>query len=463
MKNLFQHPASMVKTKLKKRLAALKSLSSLNNNAQVSANQKTFMKECSNWLEKIITNYGKLKQYLTFSLLDLKDKSLFNEFRLTESGDIFKGEGNTDYSNGYGISFMSNGDLVEGKFVNGSLCQGMARILYNNGEFYTGQVSQFGSRNGQGVYYYSNGDIYDGQFVDGKRIGSSRLRFKDNSEYIGQFIDDQADGNGIYTDKHGNRFMTVSHDHNDPSFEGIKNGFFLRGRLYGLGEIIFKNGDLYKGQFKGTKRDGYGEMKYLTPVNGLDISELGEYKGHWRQDKRDGYGKMEYMNNCEFKGNWQNDQKHYGEFTFQDGSIYHGNFKNNQFDGYGKISIQRGLIIEGVFKNGEIGPTGTITFTNGNVFTGEIVDQEIGKQGTLKYPNGDVYTGFFDDGRKQGFGVMVYANGSKYEGRWDNDMREGEGKLFDADTNRYFEGNFTMNKPDGYGKMYWLTKPFSKH
>lgn len=60
----------------------------------------------------------------------------------------------------------------------------MVRILFSNGEFYTGEISKGGARNGQGVYYYANGDVYDGKFVNNKRIGNSRLIFSDCSEYI---------------------------------------------------------------------------------------------------------------------------------------------------------------------------------------------------------------------------------------------------------------------------------------
>ena len=167
--------------------------------------------------------------------------------------------------------------------------------MYKNGEYYTGQVSKNGTRNGHGIYYYSNQDVYDGQFVDNIRIGKSRLRFNDGSEYIGQFMDDQADGHGIYTDIKGNRYMSLSGENETGEFRN--NGNFLRGRLYGLGELNFKNGDYYKGLFKGTKRDGYGEMRYYTPDHNMDIAQLGEYLGYWKQDKREGQGKMQYLNN----------------------------------------------------------------------------------------------------------------------------------------------------------------------
>ena len=169
-------------------------------------------------------------------------------------------------------------------FAQGVLERGMAKILYEGGEYYVGQVARGGDRNGQGRYFYANGDVYDGQFVNNKRVGKSRLIFKNGGEYIGQFIDDEADGHGIYTDKAGNRFMSVSTDPLHKVEKGEKAGFFLRGRLYGKGEIIFKNGDSYVGNFKGTKRHGYGEMSYNAPISSSDYSNMGVYKGNWKNE-----------------------------------------------------------------------------------------------------------------------------------------------------------------------------------
>lgn len=157
-------------------------------------------------------------------------------------------------------------------------------MLYRNGEFYNGKVERGGSRAGHGIYYYANGDVYDGEFVKNLRIGKSRIIFNDGSEYIGQFIDDEADGHGIYTDKAGNRYMSVTVDPSDPDQKALKAGFFLRGRLYGRGEIIFKNGDHYLGNFKGSKRNGFGVMKYNAPGPDEDFTNTGVYKGNWKNE-----------------------------------------------------------------------------------------------------------------------------------------------------------------------------------
>ena len=205
MKNLFIKPLDIMKSKLEKRLNAINMLIPTNKYIKLSGNQSTFIKECRKWLEKAINTD-----------IIVADESFINEFNLTESGDIYKGDNNKEYAHGNGVWFTQQNNLVEGKFFFGAIEKGLAKILYSNGEFYSGQVNRGGDRNGQGVYFYSNGDVYDGQYINNDRIGQSRLRFADGSEYIGQFIDDEADGHGIYTDKHGNRYMSIAKEQNAP-------------------------------------------------------------------------------------------------------------------------------------------------------------------------------------------------------------------------------------------------------
>jgi hypothetical protein len=42
--------------------------------------------------------------------------------------------------------------------------------------------------------------------MNDKRVGKGKMTFKDQSTLISQFIDDQADGHGIYDDSFGNSF-----------------------------------------------------------------------------------------------------------------------------------------------------------------------------------------------------------------------------------------------------------------
>ena len=144
---------------------------------------------------------------------------------------------------GQGIFKTEVGDIFEGECKNGELMAGTTKIMYAKGEYYEGNVVD-GKRQGQGAHWYSNGDRFEGDWVNNMRVGKGSLKFLQGGEYIGQFIDDQADGHGLYTDEFGNRYESQIHENKKDS------GYFLKGRLYGKGEIKFKNGDSYQGEFK---------------------------------------------------------------------------------------------------------------------------------------------------------------------------------------------------------------------
>jgi len=257
-----------------------------------------------------------------------KEINVFKTIKLTISGDLFLGEVENGQANGYGIILTNINLLIEGNFRDGVIEEGKVRILYPDGEVYSGLVKEGGIRQGEGIHYYSNGDIYDGEFMENQRVGKSRLRFHDGSEYIGQFIEDTADGHGLFTDKEGNRYMSLADDqsHNKEDSKKIVNGYFLKGKLYGKGEIKYKNGNCYIGILKGTKRHGKGNMMIITSKNENDRLDIGEYEGEWVRDKREGFGRMNYANGEVFEGTWQGDLRYKGELTEGNGQTYEGRF-----------------------------------------------------------------------------------------------------------------------------------------
>jgi hypothetical protein len=55
-----------------------------------------------------------------------------------------------------------------------------------------------------------------------------------------------------------------------------------------FGKMVYKNGDIYEGQFDGSRRDGVGKM----------ICQNGDiYDGEWDSDQYDGKGTIKYANN----------------------------------------------------------------------------------------------------------------------------------------------------------------------
>jgi hypothetical protein len=56
----------------------------------------------------------------------------------------------------------------------------------------------------------------------------------DGSEYIGQFINDEAEGHGIFTDRQGNRYMTLLDGEKSKQGEKsfAKSGYFSQGKIF---------------------------------------------------------------------------------------------------------------------------------------------------------------------------------------------------------------------------------------
>ena len=59
----------------------------------------------------------------------------------------------------------------------------------------------------------------------------------------------------------------------------------IRGVAAGRGKLSFANGDVYEGEFKGGRMDGYGRMLYSDGDN---------YEGEWKCDEHHGKGKYTF-------------------------------------------------------------------------------------------------------------------------------------------------------------------------
>ena len=232
-----------------------------------------------------------------------------------------------------------------------------------------------------------------------KRVGKGKLMFTEQqSTLMSQFIDDQADGHGIYEDKYGNSFQSAVAEERGSDTGAIRNG-----KLFNMGKIKFKNDDKYKGIFKDGRPSQLGEMTYSMSLEGVNgQNESGMFKGEFKCGKRHGHGIMRWEDGSVFDGIWNADERVSGQMQMTNGTVmfthlslqfYFGPFKNDRMDGQAKLVLQIGLIFEIEFKQG--------------------VCPSIGK---LLYPNGNMYYGQHKEFRKEGLGKMAYFNGDVYEG-----------------------------------------------
>ena len=204
-----------------------------------------------------------------------------------------------------------------------------------------------------GYDQYIHKEIYIPQFPEGGNLSSSKGKIetiisnnlfshkastKSGSSGSPIFIKGTIRVIGIH--RAGKKDKTVNIGHFiGPIIESLKNNL-----EYKKVEI---NKDVYEGEFKDNKREGYGKLIY----------EDGEYYiGEWLNDKKHGNG-IEYYKNGNIK--------------------YDGNFVDNKFEGKGKFINENGEYYIGEWLNNNPHGKGKLYYKNGSIkYAGEFVDGE---------------------------------------------------------------------------------------
>ena len=127
----------------------------------------------------------------------------------------------------------------------------------------------------------------------------------------------------------------------------------IRGNCYnGSGTIVFRNGEIYSGEFKEGKKNGYGIhyygpslnekqnyelLKELRPIISADKNFYGKYEGEWEDNMKWGFGKYTFPNGQFYLGEYKRDKRRgigmlvFGDKTFK----FIGEFRMSEKDGLG--------------------------------------------------------------------------------------------------------------------------------
>ena len=125
-----------------------------------------------------------------------------------------------------------------------------------------------------------------------------------------------------------------------------------------------------------------------------------------------------------------------GKYYFEDGSVYYGEFKKNEFNGKGILNyVEDGSVYKGNFRN------------NSREGHGELI-----------FKNGDKYIGNFELDEMQGKGKYIFSNGCYYEGNFLMGKMSGMGNLFNQVDELVYEGEFLNNMRSGFGISYKNSK-----
>ena len=101
-----------------------------------------------------------------------------------------------------------------------------------------------------------------------------------NAEYVGEFKNGQAHGNGIATHKDGGEYV----------------GEFKNEQADGYGTQTYPNGDKYVGGWKDAEYYGYGTYTWASSGD--------KYEGEWKDNKEHGQGTYTYANGNKLVGEW---------------------------------------------------------------------------------------------------------------------------------------------------------------
>ena len=206
-----------------------------------------------------------------------------------------------DKFTGWGRESRCNGDVFEGRFING-IINGKGIFIDKNKNKYIGDFINM-KRWGKGKWS-TNNIIYEGEFYNNKIHGKGKIKFiKSGIEYIGTFKNDQIDGYGTFK---------------------------------------WVNGDIYEGEVKNGKMDGKGKYKYS---NGKTISGLfnngiiKEIKSNFSTEKIE--GKKASINNLNYGKPFLKNRE--DKFTFDDRKAYMKNNMINNVNKRNKIGLYKNI------------------------------------------------------------------------------------------------------------------------
>ena len=138
---------------------------------------------------------------------------------------------------------------------------------------------------------------------------------------------------------------------------------------HGFGDLSYKNGDLYSGQWFHNMRQGNGTLWIMSQRKKL----LWSYVGQWQQDQKEGRGTMFYSNGDKYDGFWyQNKKSGFGIYVFANNDIYIGSWRQDQRNGYGVFLKTNKEIFEGHWINDQKeGPGSYLFLAQKKVLIGE--------------------------------------------------------------------------------------------
>ena len=203
-----------------------------------------------------------------------------------------------DKFSGWGRESRCNGDVFEGRFINGII-------------------------NGKGIFLDIKNNKYIGDFINMKRWGRGKW-YTNKIRYEGEFYNNKIHGKGQIT------FLK----------SGIQyKGTFKSDQIDGYGTFKWLNGDIYEGEVKNGKMHGMGKYKYNNGKIFTGIFINGKIA-----ERKEAIKTLKEKNEEKLKNKLNNDtksphlQKTINKYTFDKRRTYINNYNNNLFNNINKKS-----------------------------------------------------------------------------------------------------------------------------
>ncbi|MEI7488125.1 MAG: hypothetical protein WCJ72_12090 [Chryseobacterium sp.] len=107
------------------------------------------------------------------------------------------------FANGCGIYTSKLHTIYKGTFKNGVVDGKNMRIQYYDGTVYAGEIKQ-GYYCGQGKLVYTNGDMLEGTWLNNEMHGTGIAQYSDGEIYTGEFCNGDRHGYGECVWQNGN-------------------------------------------------------------------------------------------------------------------------------------------------------------------------------------------------------------------------------------------------------------------
>ena len=197
---------------------------------------------------------------------------------LTTEDKILTGFWRENKFTGWGKEKNTNGDILEGKFINGKL---NGKGIYKNnikGIYYNGDYKN-GLKEGKGKEKNSKFE-YEGEYKNDKLNGKGKIKFNQkNCEYEGDFKNNNIFGYGIFKWENGeiyegnlnNGCISGRGKYTYPDGQ-IYEGDYVRGIKQGFGKLTFPNGNIYEGPFDKGLPNGIGKFTKNGKVKNVEFN-----------------------------------------------------------------------------------------------------------------------------------------------------------------------------------------------